>query len=138
MGGLVTANLFYDGRVPLKGAAFYFPVQSIRDQYAYNRDMAGSIRIAYGVASDGSDLAAKTLNHDPILHSTSVYRGKRLRFYADDADPVVETDLNAQAQSARLTGVATEAGYVEVNAGHSAGGSATVSDLKEFFARVFQ
>lgn len=137
MGGLVTMLAFADGRIPLRGAALYSAVLNLRHQYDANPFMARGIRAAYGIAEDGSDYHAKTEGHDPILRPPSNYAGRRFRFYSASDDTLVSHDVNTEAMSALIGGLATEAGVVQLAGGHGANLTITITDLLAFLRRCF-
>jgi hypothetical protein len=137
MGGLTTLLAFPDGRIPLRGAALYYPVANLAAQYAYKKKMSESIRFAYGIAQDGSNYSIKTEGHDPLLRPASDWAGTRLRFYGGDGDTIVEWPLNAEAFAARVAHTATEADIVTLAGDHGANVETTVADLLAFLRRCF-
>jgi dienelactone hydrolase len=137
MGGLVTMLAFADGRIPLRGAALYHAVLNLRYQYDTNRDMAGAIRVAYGIAADGSNYHAKTAGHDPVLRPPSNYAGYRFRFYSAPDDTLVSFADNAGDMSALIGALATEADIVRLAGGHAANVQITTADLLAFLRRCF-
>jgi alpha-beta hydrolase superfamily lysophospholipase len=138
MGGLTTLLAFPDGRIPVKGAALYSPVANLAAQYASSKRMTTGIRVAYGIAEDGSDYAVKTAGHDPILRAPSDWTGKRLRFYGGGGDTIVSWYLNTAPFAARVRATATEADIVWLDGEHTNNVDTTVADLLAFFRRCFK
>ncbi|HZH32480.1 MAG TPA: hypothetical protein VEY11_17080 [Pyrinomonadaceae bacterium] len=137
MGGLVTMLAFADGRIPLRGAALYNGVLNLRHQFDTNPFMAKAIRVAYAIADDDSNYHTKTAGHDPILLPPSTYAGARFRFYSAPGDLLVSHVQNAEAMSALIGGVATEAGVVRLSGGHDTNVQLTIPDLLPFLRRCF-
>ncbi len=138
MGGLVTLLSFPDGRVPVKCAALYYPVTSLRAQYDYNPQMRTGIRFAYNIWPDESAYEKLTGGHDPSLWSATTWQGKRLRFYGGYGDRVVPWHLHGGAFAEYVRGYALESDVVLLNGDHNAGVETTGKDLAAFFGRCFQ
>lgn len=138
MGGLSTLLAIPDGRVPVKCAALYYPVVNLRGQYDYNSQMAGGIRVAYGINPDGSNYAVQTAGHDPILRPASDFAGVHLRFYGGDGDTIVLWNSQARAFLARVAGVAREASAVRLDGNHNSGVETTANDLVAFYKRCME
>lgn|GEM_PF-3769221 len=128
MGGLATMLAFPDGRIPLRGAALYYPVLDLDFQRTVNGLMRATIDRAYPQGWAG---------HDPVLRPATDWAGRRVRFYASTADSIVPYDRNAGAMAARLRQVAAEAEVVELNSEHNGHVEQTRDDLLAFLARCF-
>ncbi|HEX8636366.1 MAG TPA: hypothetical protein VF703_19755 [Pyrinomonadaceae bacterium] len=137
MGGLATMLACADGRIPLRGAALYSAVLNLRHQYDNNPFMAQAIRVAYGIAADGSNYDAKTAGHDPILLPLPTYAGRRFRFYSAPDDVLVSHHHNTRAMASLLGSTAIESGVVDLTGGHDANAQASVADLLAFLKRCF-
>lgn len=110
MGGMcslltVAKNLLPAGKV--KGVALVDGVTNLLDMYNQPTYTA-VIKTAHGIASDGSDYAAKTAGNDPNLYAASAYAGIRYRLYASAADTAVLRANNADAFATLVASTATE------------------------------
>ncbi|HYY41866.1 MAG TPA: hypothetical protein VE775_03975, partial [Pyrinomonadaceae bacterium] len=135
MGALPTLLAFPDARIPLAGAALYYPCCNLR--HLYEHRFTEAIRVAYGIRPDGANYAAATSGHDPLLRAASDWTGARLRFYTSPADTVVSTANNAQAFSAHVAATAGEAGLFALDGEHNTQVETTNDDLLAFLARCF-
>lgn len=134
MGGLATASAISKGTVPkVRGGYFVDAVLSLADQYAAPAYTA-TIKTAYGIASDGSDYAAKTAGFDPMLLTASTFN-KRLRFVASSADTNVVKTLHTDPFRTKVAGGATESGLVTHLGGHLVGGAHNPHDFAAFVKR---
>lgn len=87
MGTLISLNLLAQRRFPTPAAfASICGAYSIADIYSRDSAFDAGIRTAYGVASDGSDLVAKTAGFDPATRAGWEFRGVPMRYYAAGAD----------------------------------------------------
>jgi dienelactone hydrolase len=138
MGGLVTLTSFPDGRIPVRCAALYYPVTSLRSQYDHNAQMSTGIKNAYGILSDGSNYWQRTKGHDPALREASDWAGMRLRFYGGGGDRVVQWAVHSEAFAEYVKGVALESEIVPLEGDHNSNVETTGSDLVKFFGRCFE
>lgn len=136
MGGLASSLMVPDGRIPnVKGVAVIDGVFNLANNFAGNTgSFASFIRGAYGIAADGSDYAAKTTGHDPVLRSASDYTGIGWRFYASTADTTVAKAQNTDTMAA-LVAAAPEAVVVSQFAGHLDASHAVGADMVAFIKR---
>lgn len=137
MGGVTTALQVAAGTITnLKGAYFIDAVLSLSDQYA-NASYTAAIKTAYGIAADGSDYAAKTAGHDPMLVATASYpTSLAYRFVASTADTTVNKANNTDAFRTKIAGRGTESALVIHGGNHLAGAAADASDLVQFIKRA--
>lgn len=91
---------------------------------------------AYGIAGDGSDYAAKTAGHDPMLFDAADFRGIPVRFAASPDDTVVLESQNTTPMLAKLAGTAAEASLFPRTGSHVATSHFNLADLRSFLARV--
>lgn len=134
MGGLATANAISKNTVPnVVGGYFIDAVLNLADQYA-NATYTASIKTAYGIASDGSDYAAKTAGYDPYLAAAGTF-AKRLRFVASTTDTSVNKANNTDLFVSKVASSSIEEGVVTHLGGHLTGYAAAPDDLAAFVER---
>lgn len=134
MGGLATASAISKNTIPKAvGAYFIDAVVNLADQYT-NASYTALIKTAYGIASDGSDYAAKTAGFDPYLATTSTFN-KRLRFTASTTDTLVLKANQTDLMRTKVAGTAVESGLTTHLGGHLAGAAANPTDLVDFVKR---
>lgn len=105
MGGLATLTALRKRRIPgVVGWVGVEPVCSLRAMYDQNyaNEHAGTIRTAYGIASDGSDYAAKTAGYDPMVSRAPEFRGVPMLMFASPGDSVVRKVNHADALAAKI------------------------------------
>ncbi|WP_032405190.1 alpha/beta hydrolase family protein [Rhodococcoides fascians] len=135
MGGLASLLAVPDGRIPnIKGVALIDGVCNLANLYA-GGTYSAPIRTAHGIASDGSDYAAKTAGRDPILVPAAQYAGKRYRFYASTSDTDVLKANNTDAFATYLGTNALEKSVLTHAGGHLATHSAWAADVLAFVKR---
>lgn len=88
MGGLTMANLYYRDIIP-EVRAMAGVDSAVNLRAAYDGNYGAAIRAAYGIASDGSDYAAKTTWHNPCLLPAAGWHGKNLLLTGSDADTAI-------------------------------------------------
>ena len=135
MGGVATALALANGSIPnIKGAYFIDAVLSLSALYA-NPTYTASIQAAYGIAGDGSDYAAKTAGHDPLLLNASAFTAKRLRFSASANDTTVNKANNTDAFRTMIGTTPTEYGLVTHTQNHLSRTGLSASDFVSFVQR---
>lgn len=101
MGGCAGLLNAAAGYAHLMGWFGIYPVCSLANMFDNNAGMfASNIRTAFGIASDGSDYAAKTAGHDPLLVSAAAYANLPMQFFASPDDTVVNMAANTTAMAA--------------------------------------
>jgi hypothetical protein len=96
-----------------------YPACSLSAAFGANAGIfAADIRAAYGIASDGSDYAAKTAGHDPLLIAASTFAGRRLRFYASTGDTVIPRASHSDPMAVHVSGTAAEATVISCTGNH--------------------
>lgn len=134
--GAMSAMLTVAGRaIPLSAGVFMMPAMNLRAMYDAGT-YKGTISTAYGIASDGSDYAAKTAGHDPALMPGSAFRGLPVRFYASPGDTVVAKTLNADVLAAKIAPYAAEATVITTTGDHGDGSNYQPDDVLTFLNRV--
>jgi hypothetical protein len=114
MGGLIVALLYANDVIPdVRGMVTIDGAVNLSVAHA-NASYRSAIRTAYGIASDGSDYAAKTVGHDPCVIAATLYDGKRMLLEASTGDTAIPKAQHADvfvthidghpAQLSRLTG----------------------------------
>lgn len=134
MGGISGLLAVVDGRVPVDGWLGIFPACNLANNYA-NIGFTDAIKSAYGIAADGSDYAAKTAGHDPVLLSGNLFTGLPMRFYASASDTTVTKADNTDAMAALVSGYAAESDVVVCTGGHGDGSHFQPSDVLSFISR---
>lgn len=135
MGGLSSLNAIAKGAIPgLAGFAGIYPVTNLATMYAAGT-YAGTIRTAYGIASDGSDYASKTAGFDPMLNDKTAFQRLPMRFYASTADTQVARANNSDALAAKVADYAPEAVVVSATGDHGDPSHFQGADLVAFFNR---
>lgn len=86
--------------------------------WCYGASFTAPIKAAYGIASDGSDYATKTLGHDPMLIAAATYTGFNFSFYASPGDVSVDKSTNSDAFVTLVTATAASATVVTCTGGH--------------------
>ncbi|MBD1541007.1 hypothetical protein G9E11_01800 [Arthrobacter sp. IA7] len=106
MGGLGGLNSARDPRIPgVRAFVASSPICSLA--YAYANAAQGwpaEVRTAYGVASDGSNYAAKTAGSDPLLKPTD-FEGIPMLIIASPGDTIVTKAANTDAFVTALNGI---------------------------------
>lgn len=118
MGALTMAN-FYSRRLARKirgmvGIDGAYNLAQAYSQSAYRP----SIRAAYGIASDGSDYAAKTAGHDATLLPPATFTGRRLFVSASPADVAIPKVSHSDVFVAMLGTEPADLEVVEGTGGH--------------------
>lgn len=138
MGGLVSLSVLAAGVLStVKGWAGVVPVCNLADMFRSNSNppYSAQIRAAYGIASDGSDYASKTSGFDPVLLNGFAFTGRRMRFYASNADTVVPRAAHSNTMSALVAPYAVESVVVSHTGNHSDTSAYQPADLVPFFER---
>lgn len=136
MGGLTGLLCLRDQRVPYKGWYGIYPVCSLADMFAANAGTyAGPIRSAHGIASDGSDYAAKTAGHDPLTYTAADFPAVGIRLTASYSDTVVSRAANGDALASLLSATAAECSVVAASGNHGDSSHFLPSDTVDFFDR---
>lgn len=103
MGGLTMLVLAGTGAVPhLRATVSVDGAMNLRA--AYDGNYGAQIRSAYGIASDGSDYAAKTAGHDPCLFEPSQYAQQRIMLSASPADTAIPKVNHSDVFAAHIAG----------------------------------
>ncbi|HEY0098388.1 MAG TPA: Ig-like domain-containing protein [Pyrinomonadaceae bacterium] len=137
MGGISTALAFPDGRIPLKGAACFDCALDLAHLYA--NGFSSGINAAYQI-SGGNPYATATSGHDPrLLGAHASFSGKRLAFFRNTDDVIVNPTENTGDFQAQVASVATEETITSytTGGGHLANIAASKTLLMEFLARCF-
>lgn len=131
MGNTEALLTLSQGRVP--GVVAYIgtvPAVNLAAAYA-NAAFTASIKTAYGIASDGSDYAAKTAGHDPALLDPRLF--KRVPMWALVATD--DTALKWTPFAARVAAYQGEVITVPTTGGHSTSQiAAHAADMRAFAA----
>lgn len=136
MGGLSGLLTLLDKRIPYVGWYGTYPVCSLAAMFASNTGgYASAIRAAYGIASDGSDYAAKTAGHDPLLYAASAFPRVGMRFIASSGDTVVGKTANSDALSTLLSQWCPEYTVVGATGNHGDPSHYLDTDFADFFDR---
>jgi hypothetical protein len=136
MGTLPMLNLLKRQTVPIVAMYIIAGVTNLKYEYDNFPTFAGQIRTAYGIASDGSDYAAKTAGFDPNLADPRAFRGVPMRLSTYDADDTVPPAQNGTAFLAKVAPYASESSSVTYAGTSHIGGAAFVpSDTDTFFRR---
>lgn len=134
MGG--QSGLLSIPNVTVKGWAGIYPVANLANMFGGNAGAyAPNIRTAYGIAGDGSNYAAKTAGHDPVLLAASTFDGLRMRMYASAGDTTVTKADNSDQLATLVTGHATEHDVVACSGNHGDASHFQPNDLLAFFNR---
>lgn len=141
MGGLLALNRIaagsYDSRI--RGVVLGSGVTDLAAIYASDIIFGGLIRLAYGIASDGSDYATKTDGYDPQLYAGSVYGpALRYRFYASPDDDTVDKATHSDGMDTLIGANTFESEVVTTSGEHSSGVAewgTTTSDFMSFVSR---
>lgn len=124
------------GAIPVKGWLGIYPVCNLANMFGGNAGLfAPNIRAAYGIAPDGSDYAAKTAGHDPVLVAAATFDNIRMRFYASASDMTVTKADNSDQMATLVTGHATEHEVVVCTGIHGDPSHFQTCDVVAFFNR---
>lgn len=120
MGGIESLVTLAQRRIPgVVAWAGTSPTSNLGTAYA-NATFTASIQGAYGIAGDGSDYAAKTAGHDPMLLDADVFRGLPMMFLHATDDAVIPKATNTDMFKARIAPFALEVIDVAgITGGHS-------------------
>lgn len=137
-GGLTSLSSIARGQNPrLVGCLLTYPVANLANFYSLGT-YAPDIRTAYGIASDGSDYAAKTAGYDPILDEPNRFGRIRYRMYASASDTVVPKASNSDLLQPRLfMAGATESTIIVCSGNHGDASHFQSRDYVAFAARCF-
>lgn len=140
MGGLASLLAVNDDRIPrVKGWMGVLPVCNLADMFDSNSGTyASGIRTAYGIASDGSDYAALTAGHDPVLLSDlDAFANKGFMWISSPDDTVVNEAANSTAMHDLIEATAYEATQLHTTGDHSSANSYAVmlDNAPSFFER---
>jgi len=103
MGGIETMLTLAERRIPgIVAAALSVPTFSLANNHA-NTNFTGTIRTAYGIASNGSDYDTKTIGHDPALMQPAAFRGIPIYVVIATDDAAVDPTGNGEALVTRLS-----------------------------------
>lgn len=119
MGGIESLLSLAERRIP--GVVAWIgtvPTANLAENYA-NALFTATIKTAYGIAADGSDYAAKTVDHDPMLKGGSAFRGVPMYALVATDDTSVTPSANWQSFAPLVTPYAKEVVTVNVTGGHS-------------------
>jgi hypothetical protein len=120
MGGGAMAAAYARKSVPNVRAAFL--AAPLLD-YTYeppgaDPTLKSALYAAYGVAADGSDLAAKTAGFSPMSRDAADYTGIRVLISSSSQDPTVTQTQNAIAWINKITPVASDIYDYRTTGGH--------------------
>lgn len=121
MGGL--ESLLVIARKAIPGIVAWIgtvPVSSLATAHAKS-DFTGSLRTAYGIASDGSDYDAKTAGHDPVFMPPAAFRGLPVWALVATDDTAVPPGGHFDLLQPILAVHAAEMVRINVTGGHSTG-----------------
>lgn len=135
MGGLNALTLAgYLRPANVRGALLIQPVCALNETYVDHPAFDPSIDTAYGMTGYSAGTVGA---YDPFDRPASEYAGLRYRFYASASDTYVSKTLNADAMSAKIASVATEADVVTVTGEHGDPSHWSWAAFEPFIARVF-
>lgn len=140
MGGLTAKLCLASGDFPEVSALYeLFAVADLASMFAENAGAyASDIRAAYGIASDGSDYAALTAGHDPILIDAASYAGIRhYRALHSADDTAVEKSANTDAFAALIDAYAEENVVFHTTGNHGDVVNYQAQDIGWFFENAF-
>jgi pimeloyl-ACP methyl ester carboxylesterase len=101
MGGIESELVLAEGRIPNIAAwVGHSPTANLAEAFANAALFTAPIKGSYGIASDGSDYAAKTAGHDPLLLPGYAFRGVPMLFLAATDDTTVPKATNTDALAA--------------------------------------
>ena len=133
--GLLTAANGFAGLCAWFGV---YPICSLSALFASNAGTyAWQIRDAFGIASNGSDYAAKTAGFDPLLRSASQFAGLPMRFWASAADSVVVKVSNSDAMCTLVQSSKQESDVVVCSGDHGDPSHFSPQGVSDFLARAF-
>lgn len=107
MGGIESLLTLAERRIPCVAWIGTVPTANLAAQHA-NASFTSTIRTAYGIAGDGSDYAAKTAGHDPVLMPGYAFRGVPMWALIATLDPAVPPATNWDVFSAIVAPYAAE------------------------------
>ena len=103
-------------------------------------DRIESIRLAYGIASDGSDYAAKTAGHDPILLDPRVFGGVPMYVVVATDEEALDQSRHWDVFAPRVAPYSPAMKRLNITGGHSttaiAGNAASMVDFAKKYAPV--
>ena len=134
MGGMSGLLCVEDGTIPVDGWLGIYPACNLAWCYAQGGSFLVSIKAAYGIASDGSDYAAKTAGHDPVLLDGTAFTIPT-RFYASAGDTRVTKADNSDAMALVVDAYATENDVVVCSGAHGDPSHFQPSDVVSFIER---
>jgi hypothetical protein len=134
MGGLSGMLTASNRLLPVRGWVGIYPVCNLANMYA-NPSFTAAIKTAYGIAEDGSDYAAKTAGHDPVLLIANKFGGLRMRFYASPDDTVVPKASHSDPMKLLVAGVTLESDVVVCTGEHGDPSHFQAADCVSFLSR---
>ncbi|KIQ15347.1 alpha/beta hydrolase family protein [Rhodococcus sp. MEB064] len=135
MGGMPGLNLLRKRVLPgVFGWYGTAPVCNLKAEY--DLTFADQIKTAYGIAADGSDYAAKTAGHDPMLAAPEEFGGLPMRSMSYDSDAVVPPQTNVIQLLTKLAPYTPEASYTGIaGTAHIGSQAFNVADTTAFAKR---
>jgi pimeloyl-ACP methyl ester carboxylesterase len=141
MGGIESLLTLAERRIP--GVVAWVgtvPVCNLSANYvgALNAQLfKPTIATAYGIAGDGSDYAAKTVGHDPVLKAGSAFRGVPMWVLVATDDVAVIPSENFDLFQPIVAPYAAELVRVNATGGHSTGAIASNAAAMVAFANKY-
>lgn len=133
MGGLTVVNLAGKETIPkVRGTVSIDGALSLANEPSI---YTAEVRTAYGVASDGSDYAAKTAGFDPCVVSASAWTGKPLFIEASTGDTLIIKANHSDVFVPRVTSLAPVT-YKVGSGAHVADANFMPSDVLAFYDAV--
>jgi hypothetical protein len=133
MGGIESLNALSENKIPCVAWAATSPTFNLNNNYN-NPAFMSLIKTAYGIASDGSDYAAKTVGRDPALMDASAFRGLPMWFAAAMDDTAVSKTANADALATVAATASMSLTEISVpSGGHTFNVSPYLSQIIAFF-----
>lgn len=138
MGTLSSLTAIAKAAFPVAGVGIIDGVSNLAWNWA-NGSGSGTpdsdlIKAAYGLASDGSDYAAKTAGHDPMLRSAAEFRGVPVQMTSSTGDTRIPPAYHADLLAAKLQGH-TELTVLTHTGGHTDDSAYAVADWVPFFTK---
>jgi hypothetical protein len=137
MGSIELWLTLASGAIPgVTAVAVSVPTASLAANYA-NAAFTATIRTAYGIASDGSDYAAKTAGHDPLLLDPRVFGSLPVLAIVATDDTTVIPAQNWDAFEPGIQATSPDYQRINVTGGHSSGSIGTNAPTIAAFAQKY-
>lgn len=141
MGGIESLLSLASGRLP-GVVAWVGSVPTASLEAAWNftpgyLDRTTEIKAAYGIAADGSDYAAKTDGHDPMLLDPRAFGGLPMYAVVATDDASVDHTRNWTAFAPKVAPYSPEMARLDITGGHSSAAIGTAAPSMVTFANKY-